>query len=795
MTAEPPDDTGTSCPSSELLYQYAARKCQSNESDAIDAHLDSCEPCQSELDRLYGEIHIQDSRTTAFQAGDCLGDRYEIDRVLSVGGFSTAFLAKDQASGNTVVVKCQHLQYANTFPISEEEKLLHRLNHPCIVKSLGVIIHRGEELLVLQYVNGDHFSPHSHYPYDDAMRLIEQLADAVAECHDQNVLHLDLSPSNIIIDKTSQLPCIIDFGISAHRNAPDRLGVGTAGYMSPERLAGKQCDARADVWSLGVILYEMLTGKYPFPTPYDLDTDPESPASLNHTVPKPLSDLCLRCIAQRPRDRPDNARKLLKELRTIVAEQKPAPPVSIPAILVALALLVVGAIAFRNTLFELLYIPVAVPTELESRIDQIVREEFADFGETRWEDIDSYEDLLLAQNPQFTSALNSLNDAECGILLAYAPAGYGKTDMLERALQLHLPNRKVVQIEPRKYASEMKDDLILRGKVVNQLPMLSTVDISRLMIDVKNQPARSVVVLDGIDELHQDAFSMILKMARDVRGDLAEANSDVVMFMRPEVIDTAVKQDNRDNALVGVQTCGLNPQQIPREAIHLRVRNFLDYLARKEETQNSPRRDVIDKLRSDNTVQSVTRCMTQRINSNPFLVDALRGAMHSKLIIEACLDEGSELGDSESEIRNVFMTRACERNVVSHGRPNEMGTEYLAALTTIAAECTPDEKGFFRVPLELPFPDGNGDTFDPYQVLQRSGLVSLVPAKGNAKMRFEPVWIQAELAAMSRRRFVELSTTRLCAVVVVSFIVWAALCFLLDRVFSISNFRANHITT
>ena len=98
--------------------------------------------------------------------------------------------------------------------------------------------------------------------------------------------------------------------------------------------------------------------------------------------------------------------------------------------------------------------------------------------------------------------------------------------------------------------------------------------------------------------------------------------------------------------------------------------------------------------------------------------------MHSKLIIESCMSEESELGSSEAEIKHMFLTRALDRNVGSHGRPGLAGSDYMVALATIAAACEPDEEGFFVVPIELEFPDGTGDRFDPYKVLQRSGLVS-----------------------------------------------------------------------
>src|SRR5690606_19396707 len=150
-------------------------------------------------------------------------------------------------------------------------------------------------------------------PVSEAIRITQKLAGALEAAHAQRILHLDIKPENIIFGEGDE-PKLADFGISRSLldGAPGINGtiVGTAAYLAPESVAGEPLDARADVYSLGVVLYEMLTGERPFPgeTPVEqatqrLTSEPIPPQALNPAVPPQLGQIVLQALARDPADR------------------------------------------------------------------------------------------------------------------------------------------------------------------------------------------------------------------------------------------------------------------------------------------------------------------------------------------------------------------------------------------------------------------------------------------------------------------------------------------------------------
>ncbi len=264
--------------------------------------------------------------------------RYTIESTLGTGGMGTVYLAQHEILDRPVALKVPHNELASNDHFVErflrEARALGTLHHKNIVTVYDAGIEKDTPYIAMKYIAGrtlsDIIRTDGPVPVDEAARWGFQMADALAYLHDQHILHRDLKSANVIIDTTGEA-IIADFGIA--QIEPDsnltRGVLGTPAYMSPEQAMGKPLDARSDMHSLGVILYQCLTGELPF-------QDDNSFALLQkviHATPAPLSevspetplwliDLVHRCLQKDPDDRFENDRNLLAAF----LEGMPSPP-------------------------------------------------------------------------------------------------------------------------------------------------------------------------------------------------------------------------------------------------------------------------------------------------------------------------------------------------------------------------------------------------------------------------------------------------------------------------------------
>src|ERR1039458_1264002 len=214
-----------------------------------------------------------------FRPGDMLDDRFLVTEVLSRSGMGCIFKAQDTHNGNTLVaVKVPHMQYESDpgffSRFQREERIGLELNHPFILKFIPVQGQKSRPYIVTEYLSGctlAHLLEASRpLPEKDALKIASLMCDALQYMHDHGIIHRDLKPQNVMIcrDRTIR---IMDFGIarddSARRithvgNTPT---MGTPDYMAPEQVKSKRTDKRTDIYNLGALLYEMLTGAVPFP--------------------------------------------------------------------------------------------------------------------------------------------------------------------------------------------------------------------------------------------------------------------------------------------------------------------------------------------------------------------------------------------------------------------------------------------------------------------------------------------------------------------------------------------------
>jgi len=267
--------------------------------------------------------------------GTIFAGRYEIIEELGEGGMGRVFRVEDKKLQQEVALKLIKPEIAHDKKTIErfrnELKLARNIRHKnvCGMYDLGEA--EGAHFITMEYVRGEDLRSFIHrsgqLAAGTAVRIAKQLCEGLSEAHKLGVVHRDLKSSNIMIDKNGSAR-IMDFGIARSLEAKGMTGagvmIGTPEYMSPEQAEAKNVDQRSDIYSFGVILYEMLTGKRPFEgdTPLSIAMKhkgeaPRDPRELNPQIPADLSQLILKCLAKVNKDRYQSADQVLSELNNI----------------------------------------------------------------------------------------------------------------------------------------------------------------------------------------------------------------------------------------------------------------------------------------------------------------------------------------------------------------------------------------------------------------------------------------------------------------------------------------------
>jgi len=277
--------------------------------------------------------------------------RYEILDEVGKGAMGTVYRARDPLIERTVAIKTVPIAQLQQEGTGAESRFLReaqsagRLSHPNIVTIYDVGEAEGLAYIAMEYLSGATLREVMNkgpMPLDLALDTALQMAEALAFAHEHGVIHRDIKPANVVVTGQSGRIKLTDFGIAHLANSDhthDGQMLGSPRYMSPEQARGREVDGRSDIFSLGAVLYEMLTGHYAF----DGDSLPaivyrvvnETPvaaSSLRPQLPAELTGLLARMLNKNPEARPD-ARALVSELHGLLpaAPQPPAPPPASPA--------------------------------------------------------------------------------------------------------------------------------------------------------------------------------------------------------------------------------------------------------------------------------------------------------------------------------------------------------------------------------------------------------------------------------------------------------------------------------
>jgi eukaryotic-like serine/threonine-protein kinase len=261
-------------------------------------------------------------------------DQYELTELIARSGMASIFKARDLISGETVAIKVPYLQFESDVVFyrrfEREEEVGKRLNHPNIIRVLTPQ-RKSRMYIAMEYVDGVSLRAllRDKQPLETekALDFARQICSALVYMHGQHVVHRDLKPENILITAAGQMK-IMDFGIaldeSARRLTWSGLSstIGTPDYMAPEQVSGRRGDARTDIYALGTMLYEMLTGAMPYAgeNVYNVmraktGEDPRPPSQIRPDLDPHLEEIILHAIERQPRNRFASAAEMLEALK------------------------------------------------------------------------------------------------------------------------------------------------------------------------------------------------------------------------------------------------------------------------------------------------------------------------------------------------------------------------------------------------------------------------------------------------------------------------------------------------
>ena len=267
--------------------------------------------------------------------GIILGDRYELLEKIGEGGMSEVYKAKCHKLNRFVAVKILKKQFADNEEISQKFKreatAIANLSDANIVNVLDVGNQDDIDYIVMEYVSGKTLKELINYSgkltYNTAIKIALQIAKALDCAHRNNIIHRDIKPQNILVTETGEVK-VTDFGIAKSTDSQTITNttsiIGSAHYLSPEQAKGTYIDFRSDIYSFGIVLYEMVTGRLPFEgdSPVTvalkhLQEEPVPPKNINPSIPDSLNKLILKAIEKEPIKRYQNSKEIIQDLQKI----------------------------------------------------------------------------------------------------------------------------------------------------------------------------------------------------------------------------------------------------------------------------------------------------------------------------------------------------------------------------------------------------------------------------------------------------------------------------------------------
>lgn len=268
--------------------------------------------------------------------GKRLDGRYEVQEIIGVGGMSVVYKAYDNVDDRIVAIKVLKDEYSNDAEFvrrfKNESKAIAVLSHPNIVKVYDVSFGEKVQYIVMEYVDGitlkEYIQKQHIIAWNDAVFFTTQILRALQHAHNKGIVHRDIKPQNIILLPSGNIK-VTDFGIARFSRTETRTltenAIGSVHYISPEQAKGEFTDERADIYSVGVVLYEMLSGNVPFDADsavsvalMQLQKEPKKLTEINPNIPLGIEQICFHAMQKNPQDRYQTATEMLLDLEDVI---------------------------------------------------------------------------------------------------------------------------------------------------------------------------------------------------------------------------------------------------------------------------------------------------------------------------------------------------------------------------------------------------------------------------------------------------------------------------------------------
>ena len=270
--------------------------------------------------------------------GKKLDGRYEITELIGEGGMADVYKAVDVVDGKEVAVKILKKEFAESEEFlrrfRNESKAIAVLSHPNIVKIYDVGFSEKIQFIVMEYIDGitlkEYMESERVLNWKDSVHFVTQILRALQHAHERGIVHRDIKPQNIMMFTDGTIK-VMDFGIAKFareegRTATDQA-IGTVHYISPEQARGDVTDAKSDLYSVGVMLYEMLTGQKPFDTDnpvsiavMHMQNIAELPRHINPDIPEPIEEIIVHAMEKNPNDRYQTANEMIRDIDRFKAD-------------------------------------------------------------------------------------------------------------------------------------------------------------------------------------------------------------------------------------------------------------------------------------------------------------------------------------------------------------------------------------------------------------------------------------------------------------------------------------------
>lgn len=269
------------------------------------------------------------------EIGEILGGRYEILKRIGSGGMADVYMAIDQKLNRKVAVKVLKPEYVDDEKFLKkfqtEAQAIASLTHPNIVNIYDVGVEDGVNYIVMELAGGitlkEYIKRKGRLSPQETVDISLQIASALSHAHNHHIIHRDIKPQNILISDDGMIK-VTDFGIAKAANAntvtSTATAIGSVHYISPEQAKGRFCDEKSDIYSLGITMYEMVTGRVPFDHEngvtialMHLQNEITPPSEITEGIPDSLEKIILKCVMKKPEERYQTADELIEDLKLV----------------------------------------------------------------------------------------------------------------------------------------------------------------------------------------------------------------------------------------------------------------------------------------------------------------------------------------------------------------------------------------------------------------------------------------------------------------------------------------------